>query len=575
MTSRQQQQQPTVSVKPSVWSPIYQVRRLSSKFLSKEAVHNPAFRNVRNPYAYTIWQAIRVRDTIIPTIAPVLCAVLVESVVVAVVFLVYKVPINLDDRMISMMGSAIAMLLAFRTNRSFERYNQGSQLWTNLTNQIRHSARLIWTTITPTTEDGKQEKLKIMKLLLATAVATKHALRGVDPYHFKDLNQLLPEDFVTQGKLSPRLRRRDSVLFKEGVASSLDEMFGSGGIGLSPTNTSNRNSSSSRNTEKLKAVPPLPSKINNNATTTSPTTTTATTVKFTNNQDTDNETPTLSNRRHSIATPTMLRVHSRLTSETPSTASSSSRSYSRITLTSNNNNSPTLPLPPSLHARKCIGNVINVPLDILHHINHYVRTQRNLPLSTLTPEDATPTLTAISTAIDSVTKFEQILYFPVPTTYEIHIKQVLLLYFILLPFQLVKPMGWAMVVATFVMSVTFFGVDAIAGEISDPFGTDENDLPLDYFCVKLKDDLEYIMDGQFDVGGGWVGSGSEAEEEEEGEGEVEYRFGKKRIISVCGNGGSSSGGGGGVHGSSIETAHEVGDRSNNNRGTPMQLRKRK
>lgn len=33
-----------------------------------------------------------------------------------------------------------------------------------------------------------------------------------------------------------------------------------------------------------------------------------------------------------------------------------------------------------------------------------------------------------------------------------------------------------------------------AGEIEDPFGTDENDLPLEHFCQQLKEDIEYIME---------------------------------------------------------------------------------
>ncbi|KAJ3002015.1 UNVERIFIED_CONTAM: hypothetical protein HDU68_006528, partial [Siphonaria sp. JEL0065] len=205
-------QQPNVSVKPSVWSPIYQVKRLSSKFLRKEAVHNPAFRNAGNPYAYTILQALRLEDTIIPTVAPVVFAVLVESIIVAVLFISYKLPFNLDDRMISMMGSAIACYLRSGqigvSNGIIRGHSYGRIL--------RLSARLIWTTVKPTTEEGRQEKIKIMKLLLATAVATKHALRGVDPYDFSDLNQLLPDDFITQGRLSPRLKRRDSIISSSG-----------------------------------------------------------------------------------------------------------------------------------------------------------------------------------------------------------------------------------------------------------------------------------------------------------------------------------------------------------------------
>ncbi|ORY23334.1 hypothetical protein BCR33DRAFT_796544 [Rhizoclosmatium globosum] len=446
----------------SIWSPLYQVRRFSARFLRKEAVHNPAFRNQDQYYAKTLWQAIKVRGTIIPSIAPVVLAVFVQSVVVAVLFKVFELPINLDDRMVSMMGSAIAMLLSFRTNRSFERYNQGSQLWTNLATQIRHSSRFIWTNINTTTEDAQEEKKRIMKLLLATAVATKHALRGVDPYLFQDLNQLLPADFTTTGQQTPRLRRPINLLTTVGSAPSLsnsiDNMFKQQ---ESPVGTPTKRHSIPL--ENFEMPPPLPPKFSMN---TAPRT-----------------------RRASF--------------------------------------SPTSPPLPASLRRKCSGNPINAPLDILHHITFYLRAQRKL--GTLAAEDAGQTLGAVSAAIDSVTKFEQILYFPVPGPCEA---------------------GYAMILATFIMSITFFGTDAIAGEISDPFGNDENDLPLDYFCFKLQDDLEYVMDQGFE--GVSLGVGSSDED-----------------VLVSSNGGAV-GVGKSKSGSDANSAAKV-----QQSGISMQLRKRK
>lgn len=34
----------------------------------------------------------------------------------------------------------------------------------------------------------------------------------------------------------------------------------------------------------------------------------------------------------------------------------------------------------------------------------------------------------------------------------------------------------------------------IAGQIENPFGNDEHDLPLEYLCQQLKEDIEYIME---------------------------------------------------------------------------------
>ncbi|KAJ3130011.1 hypothetical protein HK100_008297 [Physocladia obscura] len=445
-----------ITKRSSIWmAPLQQVRKLSAHFMSREAVHNPAYRvlnsvtrNVNNPYYKIMIHAFRLKGTIIPSIGPVIFAVFIESVIVAVLFLRYQLPINLDDRMISMMGSAIAMLLAFRTNRSFERYNQGSQLWTNLSSQIRHSARLLWTNITPKTEAAQNEKMQIMKLLLATAVATKYALRGVDPYNFKDLVQLLADDYETHDTA-------DSLRLKKKALSASVSNMGSSPTLFSETITKDPLQAMNKICLNQERVRPM-------------STVTPTLPKYTSEPDTFQS----KNKSH--------RPLSFQGSMPTSKFSKSSQRYQ---------------MPASLQ-RRCIGNVINVPLDILHHINKYVRLQ--CKSGTLASEDVPPTTSAISIAIESVTKFEQILYFPLPATYDIHLKHVLLLYFLLLPLQLVKSMGYSMILATFIMSLTFFGTDAIAGEISDPFGNDENDLPLDYFCQKLRDDIEYIMDKAFD-----------------------------------------------------------------------------
>ncbi|KAJ3091915.1 hypothetical protein HK102_012587 [Quaeritorhiza haematococci] len=98
---------------------------------------------------------------------------------------------------------------------------------------------------------------------------------------------------------------------------------------------------------------------------------------------------------------------------------------------------------------------------------------------------------------DTITKFEAVLYIPVPKSYDIHLKQILLLYFVAMPLQLVNLFGWLIVPFVVVISCAFLGADAIAAEIEDPFGTDQNDLPIDYFIRKLREDFEYIMNSSF------------------------------------------------------------------------------
>ncbi|CAG8801190.1 7061_t:CDS:2, partial [Racocetra persica] len=64
---------------------------------------------------------------------------------------------------------------------------------------------------------------------------------------------------------------------------------------------------------------------------------------------------------------------------------------------------------------------------------------------------------------------------------------------IILPFQLVSDNGWITVLITFFGTLTLLGVEAIASEIENPFGKDENDLDLDDFCGILKLELANMV----------------------------------------------------------------------------------
>jgi ion channel-forming bestrophin family protein len=45
-----------------------------------------------------------------------------------------------------------------------------------------------------------------------------------------------------------------------------------------------------------------------------------------------------------------------------------------------------------------------------------------------------------------------------------------------------------------ILLYVFASIELIAEEIEDPFGTDENDLPADNICEKLKNNLNEILD---------------------------------------------------------------------------------
>ena len=62
----------------------------------------------------------------------------------------------------------------------------------------------------------------------------------------------------------------------------------------------------------------------------------------------------------------------------------------------------------------------------------------------------------------------------------------------MLPFQLRHALRWITIPGTIVGAYIILGIAAIGREIENPFGRDENDLPLDKFCEGLEDELKII-----------------------------------------------------------------------------------
>lgn len=90
--------------------------------------------------------------------------------------------------------------------------------------------------------------------------------------------------------------------------------------------------------------------------------------------------------------------------------------------------------------------------------------------------------------IDYMGACERIQNTPLPFAYMVHLRRVLVLYCFTLPFALINTFEWATVPNTFLVAYTFFGIEEIGVEIEEPFGMDENDLPLERFCALIEAD---------------------------------------------------------------------------------------
>jgi ion channel-forming bestrophin family protein len=74
---------------------------------------------------------------------------------------------------------------------------------------------------------------------------------------------------------------------------------------------------------------------------------------------------------------------------------------------------------------------------------------------------------------------ERIRTAPLPFSYSLLLHRTAYAFCLLLPFALAPSLGWWTILPTFLLSYAFFGLDALGDELSDPFGTEPNDLPLD------------------------------------------------------------------------------------------------
>jgi ion channel-forming bestrophin family protein len=228
----------------------------------------------------------------------------------------------------------LGLLLVFRTNTAYERFWEGRKTWGNINNTIRNLTRQIWVSVDEKTPEDKQDKIAVLRLLVAFAVALKLYLRG------------------------------------EPVNSEIEELM------------------------------PI--------------------SKY-------------------------------------------------LTLTAMNN--------PPLEIAFWIGDYLQLQYS-RNYLNGYQLTAMQELLNIL---------------VNSLGSCERILRTPIPLAYAIHLKQLLLLYCLLLPFQVVETLGWWTGIVVALISFTLFGIEAIGIEIENPFGYDANDLPLDAICNTMKRNLEDLI----------------------------------------------------------------------------------
>ncbi|MEN9201912.1 MAG: bestrophin family ion channel [Thermostichus sp. DG02_2_bins_29] len=277
--------------------------------------------------------ALQLHGSVVPAVLP---RTLISGLFGVLISILYKLglPLDLPVVVVFVPNVVLGLMLVFRTNTAYERFWEGRKAWGSLVNDVRNLARLIWVAIQEQRPEDREEKVKILYLLPAFAVATKQHLR----------QECLPEEL--QPLLSPQQLQR------------------------------------------LKSL-----------------------------------------------------------------------------------NHP--------------------PLQIAFWIGDYL--QQQYETGRVEVYQLTIMVERLNSMVDALGACERILMTPMPLAYALHLKQLLLLYCLSLPFQMVEGLGWMTGPITGLISFMLFGVEEIGLEIENPFGRDPNDLPLDTICGKMKHNIADLI----------------------------------------------------------------------------------
>lgn len=158
------------------------------------------------------------------------------------------------------------------------------------------------------------------------------------------------------------------------------------------------------------------------------------------------------------------------------------------------NNHPNIPLESiTLNSDFPVSIPTNLPIEITYCLSSYCSE------ITIKNKLSNPVIGALIANVNSLTDclsgFERILRTPIPTAYSVHLNQLVWIFCLLLPFQLLANFpyqnnkDWLVIPVVALTVFTTFGIVNIGEEIENPFGYDANDLPLDAYCEIIKNEL--------------------------------------------------------------------------------------
>ncbi|KIY53139.1 UPF0187-domain-containing protein, partial [Fistulina hepatica ATCC 64428] len=415
------------------------------------------------------------------------------------------ISINFPSTVLTVVGTVLGFVISYRTTSSFERYNEGRRLWSQIILASRTFARTVWFNVQgirprcdvlnhqsmtmpsqiprlrTTQMRGRSmiERKSVINLLEAFGVAVKHYLRGEDGIYYQDLYYLvkflpayaLPAGIVQgadltrvpeenedmPGKDSAKLK---SVLVEPGASQASRNEQSNGSFMYRRTDLPLPVTQRAPRTKKLSFVSSVSDTVH----------------RMTSRNERENDRTILHvvDEKYLLPAATPPKYH--LFDIFP---------FSLLVrrLTQHGHKLGGKKAARLRAKMREVGVSHNLPLEISLYLGSYIAALQIRKQSDVSTVNAL--LAALNQLVDALTGLERILTTPIPFSYSIHLWVVTIIYCLALPLQIWTYLGWITIPSTTVISFMFFGFLVAGEEIENPFGYDKNDLNLDHFTNNI------------------------------------------------------------------------------------------
>ncbi|MCC0175882.1 hypothetical protein I4641_02650 [Waterburya agarophytonicola K14] len=131
------------------------------------------------------------------------------------------------------------------------------------------------------------------------------------------------------------------------------------------------------------------------------------------------------------------------------------------------------------------------PLKIVFWLGEYLQEQYLLNRINLYQLNTLHKL--LDDLVDILGGCERILKTPTPIVYSLFLKQLLVIYCLILPIELAVHFNFWTILIMALFSLILFGIEEIGSELENPFGRDPNDLPLDFICNTISGNIQELI----------------------------------------------------------------------------------